>query len=542
MSFNTLPNELYSEIFDYLDQISIVRLSICNKQFHSQLFFITKMFFNKGKNGFATIWPCFAIPVDESNSRFLDYINWFKTLDKSGLRFQKLTLSASAFSLLHNHLPNTFKIEIQQTSKKQEFEFPNTPDNLLDKISDIVLPYHRGSDKLLRYIDRMKGLKHLKIYSSRTRETMDDWRFLIDVLPSTNIENLFINCSGDFSDCVALFSKKLHLTNLKILNLAYCHMNDSNAISIANALPQSQLEDLDMSLNGLTDFAAIAFANNLPNCKLKILNLSNCRYFSIAGAVKLAESLPKSKLEDLKLGDNQFSDSEFMPIYSANLVGSNIKKFIAPNVQEDGMLTYLIDNIARTNLQDLDINISHTHLESFITSSRTSKLQNVTLRFVNTLDVLSPQLAQVNFKSLQLYFTQSNSDLKVGDFLHSLRDNFTIESLTLGTIDYKRQYIKDFFANLPYTNFKTFKLVIINDMELGDIAPAIKTSNIRYLDLSMNSKLTPADILNFVDAIKDGNLLEVDFSYILRDRKVFNQLRKDVNKVLQGNPKLIVKI
>ena len=91
---------------------------------------------------------------------------------------------------------------------------------------------------------------------------------------------------------------------------------DALAASLAEALPATQVTNINLMGNNIGDRGAAALAAALPHTKLEVVNLF-ANAIGNAGAAALADALPGSRLEKLYLDSNHIGDAGMIALAEA---------------------------------------------------------------------------------------------------------------------------------------------------------------------------------------------------------------------------------
>ncbi|KAH9258642.1 hypothetical protein BASA81_003144 [Batrachochytrium salamandrivorans] len=94
------------------------------------------------------------------------------------------------------------------------------------------------------------------------------------------------------------------------LVVSWCQFGDTGAVALAEALPSSQLLDLNLFDNAVSDLGVYALADALPHCKLHTLLLSHSGRSNTVAARVLSKAMrnPTCYLETIRLGSNRVDE------------------------------------------------------------------------------------------------------------------------------------------------------------------------------------------------------------------------------------------
>lgn len=130
---------------------------------------------------------------------------------------------------------------------------------------------------------------------------------LADVLPKSRIQELDLSENALYDKGVITLATALaHSPSLKSLHVGGCNIYENGAAAIARKLHQSNLTELDLRNNYIQDFGALALTRGIRGTSLKKLNV-NKNFINKEGG----DALKHLGLESLDVGDNPVNENRF---------------------------------------------------------------------------------------------------------------------------------------------------------------------------------------------------------------------------------------
>ncbi|KAJ3308463.1 hypothetical protein HDV04_001220 [Boothiomyces sp. JEL0838] len=313
----------------------------------------------------------------------------------------------------------------------------------------------------------------------------------------------------DSSHALAL-QNTLALTNISVLDLKTCGIDDEFIVILCSALLHSRVQVLDLYSNRIGNDGVQQLAQVLSSTNIKQLVLSYNR-FNIHGLQQLSSGLVNSKVTSLKIPSVRIDPEPirefFDNIHLMNLEALELYRNIG--VENTQML---LNNMTRSNLKKLEIEILTEYLPAFLKTIYHSKVTDLHL-ISNDPDECCRVIAE-NKEYLKL------DKLRIGKGVTAkgLKDLFSTiklvkeldlqENFKLG--DKEMEIISKY---LPKTNLQ--KLVLsgcsFKDDGLVSLMNGLQKSSLQYLELRYMKASTEA-VVSFMKGVCDS-LKVLDISY-----------------------------
>lgn len=147
---------------------------------------------------------------------------------------------------------------------------------------------------------------------------------------------------------------------LKHVVLSCLYVDDEIANTIAQKLPLTKIETLDLSRNAIRSAGALAIAKALPNTNIQYLNL-NDNFVGPEGAMHLSHYLPSSKVRKLEIAYNEINNQGVKYIgtclkFSKNLHFLNLSK---NKVSDSGIIQFALAMLQGTYLKQLNLSYNY---------------------------------------------------------------------------------------------------------------------------------------------------------------------------------------
>ena len=239
-----------------------------------------------------------------------------------------------------------------------------------------------GMNVLQQFIsDTTSTLEHVDLshnYSS-------PWGAYCTIIRHCSVNSLTL-CGGYGIEKYINELKEVLQTNIKLLSLKLCNINDDGAVFIAEVIQMNTtIQTLDMSSNGILDDGAIAISDGLKsNTSLKQLIISKNKITSkgakyIAGTIQV-----NATLEQLDLSYNLLSDNGTAAISDGLKANSKLQWL---NISHNSITNVGIKKITEAiqvnpTLQNINISKNHISIEGLLLFMEAVK-NNCTLQVVN---------------------------------------------------------------------------------------------------------------------------------------------------------------
>lgn len=353
------------------------------------------------------------------------------------------------------------------------------------------------------------------------------------------------------------FVKKLStFKSLTILNLEEYHLNDTDATTIANALPLlPKLKVLNLRMNRIKNKGLRDISQKLESlANLRVLNLS---YNRITHMDPLFEVLPKlKKLEELYLSNNYIFDSSYL--FATKMIHLSSLKILklGDTFQEDSISQLFLENLRKLptlqslHLDNLNIRENQSHI---ILASSLQHLTNLTelslydcslqnngvaviaasLQYTPLLKHLSIGYNNIHWNGisaissvfqyiplleyLEMIDSNIDTDEELNMFLPRLSTLSNLKYLNLSdnTIGLNPQLFASSISHLHQLETLHIGMNAIYDDDFIIIAEALcNLKNLHRLDISYNSELTDDCVDSLVQVINElPRIIELDISH-----------------------------
>ncbi len=181
--------------------------------------------------------------------------------------------------------------------------------------------------------------------------------FTHETIPSL----LFFRLLGEVTGLPQEFWPHLQGTRIHTLNFynwGACYQG-LDAVTLVKHLENTRVETLDLTGNALNEEQTIKLAKHLPKTPLKILNLRGNNIG--AGAIKLLKALPLTQIQELDLSLNALGKINWTESLADDLLGAPIRKL---NLSENklGRTEWIESKLAREKFLAPKIESSHSEL------------------------------------------------------------------------------------------------------------------------------------------------------------------------------------
>ncbi|KAJ3317637.1 hypothetical protein HDV06_001327 [Boothiomyces sp. JEL0866] len=486
MKLSLLPKDILEcSIFYYLNEQDVINLSLLNKEFHSRLFpiqLLEKMHIEEN------FWPEFKFMPKEYPVQFNPY---FEELSKSRWKFTGFTTDSVTISNIHP--PKTFELNLIIRRILDLNKFLNVLDSNVVTLLRIdfdssIKP--KNIMHLIRHFNRMSRLKSVQINSKKL-----------------DINHAFA------------FQKSLALTNIKVLDLKTCGIDDEFLLILCFVLPHTRIETLDLYSNKIGNQGLEKLSQILASTNIQQLVLS-FNLFNGAGLKQSCSGLINSNVTALNIPGKNIS-SEPIPEFFDNIHNMKLQVFESFNNMGIENTRLFIKNLEKSNIKKLTIGIIPDVFADFLKALYYSKVSELYLTN-DDCDKLCAIIAEnkqyIKLEKLRLGKGITGKGLHdLYPSINNLKELDLQENFKLG--DSEMEIVAH---HLPRSNLK--KLVLsgcgFKDDGLASLSREIQYSKLEHLEMRHLKASTRAmiDFINLTNRVEQGKnklkLLDVSFGYL----------------------------
>ncbi|KAJ3255461.1 hypothetical protein HK103_006278 [Boothiomyces macroporosus] len=549
-----LPYDIQLKVFNYLDVIDLPFISLANKYYYDLLsayrvFGRSNVFLmgNRLDLQLAEDWDNYRPAPTESHlvrdKIKVQLASQLEPLVKGIYKFQDVAIGGELFAKLHKYLPQSVRMELNITCKsKARINWDAVSDSAMEKITYLkLIGQSRNGTNILKHLNRMTNLKDVLVdgvLESHDLKTL--WDVIFNVLRNTQATALEILNNPHINQCAQLLASMIPSSNLQDLTVCCCDIEDEFVQTIAKTLPDSKLKILNFQDNEtITDIGYTALAEMLPKSKVKTLNLAS-NTLIVEDVEILSEALQHSQVTELYMSSDY--DDVLSPLYE-NLHNLKIQ-WLDISIPGTASEESLINSIAQSHLESIDIDIDVDNLDEFLKEATKSKLQEI--RFIASVDVqervdiIATHIKDTPLKKLGIYQGCGVEKTLVDCF--SLLSNLTKETplteLDLSGLIVKREDITLIFLQLPFTNLTLFKIYCpeMTDKELDNLIPAINLSSLKYLLIGGRPKVSGPAVVRFISRLNNRMFRKLIMEGVILTKEE----KRSIRKVLGDYPKFTV--
>ncbi|KAJ3314736.1 hypothetical protein HDV04_005742 [Boothiomyces sp. JEL0838] len=529
MDLTTLPLDIHHIIVQYLKLKDIRRLSFTCKflyQFYTSLRQL-------GKLGVG--WP-----IASHYSRFYRQL---KEINMRGFKFKEVVLAMPLQKEMFTNLPPTdsitvavWPIEDPRGCLQGNLEIEKTGFELMSScknIRKIVINYpdwiYESMSRFRcinisiakRIFENLTVWKNLKILEL-AREDIE-YSPLAKLLPMTNVTELKIGLGTG----VRVLFPIIEFTKLKSLTLADCKLVDADLTQIAGYLEKWKIYKLSLGYavsdkrvwdeyyNRFTDVGVVKLAESIPKSKIKELDLTT-RYtndLSFIAVKAVFDAVPKSNLLKIDL-DNE----EFYNLLAKNIKYSKLRKlrFVLPKAVS--RLSALLMAISRhSTIKKINIKGENFGLMGFPPIVSPEEYCQVFSPYINILPFKKFYIDGIHHASMLIKYINKDSTIKV------LTISPACEKVT-------EDLLKEMAKNIANSNIK--EIYILNGIkwqsaEFGIIAEFFNCATLELIDISAEG-ISRTGFICLAEKLKQKSLtrqVRVAVSGTYQDpEKIINQI------------------
>ncbi|KAJ3271465.1 hypothetical protein HDV01_006595 [Terramyces sp. JEL0728] len=424
--------------------------------------------------------------------------------------FTEIKISSAAFQQVYQYLPKTRKLCVYVVDQDDYTEFASAfASNIVTKLEFFIHKY--------MYRDQME-----LVLSAVTR--------------MTRLEELYLPNMFEDINYAELLGEYLPYSKLTVLELENNCFTDSYMAIITRVLPLTLIKRLNLYWNLITDQGATELATALGKSQVEVLNLGKNR-IGRTGIAALSRGLIDSKVKELLLTGNILDCDDWIDLYKivhlTKLEVIDCSSYIDTETQR-----ILIENLGKSQLRKLHVEIYPALLEEFMQATIGSKLQDCSFiaRDGAACKIIARNIVYSKLKRLELW---CNLKISISQ-LETLFSNIPltdIETLAFYRILFGDDGMQVLAEYLPVTNIKKLSLnsCFCGDVGLTNFANCLKETQLEHLEI-YSSDITNTGIQTLLDCIP-SKLQYLDISWQHEWRKLAPVIDQErVLRKIKENP------